>query len=160
MCLDARKRHTKGVSINYSDTRAMWKWCDNDVKRTTHMFEGIFIDPLDNDNPSDHPLNFASGVVTASSIKESLLKALDKGSQVSINFMKKHKIPPENTMPLKRYYDPLPKSDIKGMTEMRKTVRIQFNSVTINGEVMYLRLFAINPFYEQAHSPVSMFKND
>ena len=90
MCLDARKRHTKGVSIYHSDTRAMWKWFDNDMKRTTHMFEGIFIDPLDNDNPSDHPLNFASGVVTASSIKESLLKALDKGSQISINFMKKH----------------------------------------------------------------------
>ena len=65
------------------------------------MFEGIFIDPFDNDNPSDHPLNFASDVVTTSVIKESLLKALDKGSQVSINFMKKHLIPSENNMPLK-----------------------------------------------------------
>ena len=63
----------------------------------THKFEGIFIDPFDND-----------------------------------------------IMPLKSYYDPLPKSDIKVMTEMQKTVRIQFNSVTINGEVMYLRLFALN----------------
>ena len=49
---------------------------DNDVKRTTHMFEGIFIDPFG--NLSDHPLNFASGVVTTSAIIESLLKALDK----------------------------------------------------------------------------------
>ena len=63
-------------------------------------------------------------------------------------------------MPLKRYYDPLPKSDIKVMTEMQRTVRIQFYSVAINGEVMYLRLFAINPLYEQASIPVSMFKND
>ena len=84
MCLDARKKHHKGVSIYHSDTRAMWKRFDNDVKRTAHMFEGIFIDPFDNDNPS--ALNFASGVVTTSAIKESLLKALDKGSQVSINF--------------------------------------------------------------------------
>ena len=146
-CLDARKRHKKGVSIYHSDTHAMWKRFDNDVKRMAHMFEGIYIDPFDNDNPSDHPLNFASGEVTTSSIKESLLKALDKGSQVSINFMKKHLIPSENNMPLNRYYDPLPKSDIKVMTEMQKTVRsIQFNSVTINGEVMYLRLFAINSF--------------
>ena len=75
MCLDARKRHKTGVSIYHSDTCAMWMRFDNDVKRTTHMFEGIFIDSFDNDNPSDHPLKFASGVVTTSAIKESLLKA-------------------------------------------------------------------------------------
>ena len=75
MCLDARKRHKTGVSINHSDTREMSKRFDNDVKRTTHMFEGIFIDSFDNYNPSDHPLSFASGVVTTSAIKESLLKA-------------------------------------------------------------------------------------
>ena len=75
-----QKKTQKGVSIYHSDIRAMWKRFDDDVKRTTHMFEGIFKDPFDNDNPSDHPLNFASGVVTTSAIKESLLKALDKGS--------------------------------------------------------------------------------
>ena len=139
MCLVARKRHTKGVSIYHSDTRAMWEKFDIDVKRKTHMFEGIFIDPSDNDNPSDHPMNFASGVVTTSAIKESLRKPLDKGSQVSINFTKKHLIPSENNMPLKSYYDSLPKSDIKVMTEMQKTVHIQFNRVTISGEVMYLK---------------------
>ena len=96
----------------------MWNRFDNDVKRTTHMFEGIFIDPFDNDNQSDHPLNFAPGVVTRSAIKESLLKALDKGSQVSIIFTRKHLIPSENNMPLKSYYNPLPKSGIKVMTEM------------------------------------------
>ena len=61
----------------------MWKKFDNDMKRKTHMFEGIFIDPFNNDNPSDHPLNFASGVVTTSAIKKNLQKTLDKGSQVS-----------------------------------------------------------------------------
>ena len=101
MCLVARKKAQKGVNIYHSDTRAMSKKFDNDVKRKTHMFEGIFIDPSNNDNPSDHPLNFASGVVTTSAIKESLRKTLDKGSQVSINFTKKHLIPSENNMPLK-----------------------------------------------------------
>ena len=48
----------------------MWKRFDNDVKRTTHMFEGKFIDPFDNNNSSDYPLSFASGVVTTSAIKE------------------------------------------------------------------------------------------
>ena len=85
----------------------MWKGFDYDVKRTTHMFEGIFIDSFDNDNPSDHPLNFASGVLTTSAIKGSLQKALDKG----INIMKKHLIPSKNSMPLKSFNDPLPKSN-------------------------------------------------
>ena len=91
----------------------MWKRFDNDVKRTTHMFEGIFIDSFDKDNPSDHPLNFASGVVTTSAIKERLLKALDKGSQVSINFMKKHLILPENNMPLKATMTHFPSLTLK-----------------------------------------------
>ena len=90
MCLHARKRHEKGVSIYHSDTRGLWKSFDNVVKTTTHVFEGIFIDPFDNAIPSDHPLDFASGVVTTSPVKGSLLKALDKGSQVSINFTKTH----------------------------------------------------------------------
>ena len=98
------------------------------------MFKGIFIDHFDNNNQSDFPLNFASDVVTTSAIKESLLKALDKGSQASINFSKTHLIPPEDNMPLQSYYGQLPKSDIKVITEMQKTVRTQFKKVTINGE--------------------------
>ena len=45
------------------------------------------------------------------------------------------------------------------MTEMQKTVRIQFNRVTINGKVMFLRLFAMTLF-EQALFPISISKND
>ena len=141
-----QKKTQKGVSIYDSDTHAIWKRFDNDVKRTTHMFEGMFIDPFDNDNQSDHPLNFASSEVTTSAITEGLLKPLDKGSQVSINFTRKHLIPSENNMSLKGYYDPLPKSDINVMTEKQKRVHTQFNSVTLNGEVLYLRLFAMNSF--------------
>ena len=131
-----QKKTQKGVSIDHLDTRAIWKRFDNDVKRMAHMFEGMFIDPFDNDNQSDHPLNFASGVVTTYAIKESLLKVLDKDSQVAINFTKKHLIPSEKNIPLKGNYDPLPKSDIIVMTEMQKSVRTQFNSVTFIGEVM------------------------
>ena len=69
MCLDARKRHKKGVSIYHSDIRAMWNMFYNNVKRMTHIFEGIFMDPFDNDNPSDHPLNFVSGVNQGKSTK-------------------------------------------------------------------------------------------
>ena len=123
------------------DTPAMWKRFDNDVKRTTPMYGGMFIDPFDNDNQSDHPLNFAYGVVTTSAIKESLLKALDKGSHVSINFTKKHLIPSENNMPLKDFYDPLPKSDIKVMTDMQNTVSnlsvIKARGLSVSSQALY-----------------------
>ena len=65
-----QKKTQTRVSIYHSDTHAMWKRFDSDVERTTHMFEGMFIDPLDNDNQSDYPLNFASGEVTTSAIKK------------------------------------------------------------------------------------------
>ena len=97
----------------HSDTRALWKRFDNDAKRTTHMFEGIFIDPFDNDNPSDHPLNFAPGVVTTSANMKTLLIALAKGSQVSINYRKKHLISSESNMPLKSYATPFPSLTFK-----------------------------------------------
>ena len=64
-----QKKTQEGVSIYHSDTRAMWKRFFNNVKRTTHMFEVMFIDPFDNDNPSDHPLNFMSGVNQGKSTK-------------------------------------------------------------------------------------------
>ena len=90
-------KRSKHLSFRVTDTPAMWMRFDNDVKRT--MFEGIIIDPSANGNPSDHILNFASA------INGCLLTALDKGSQVSKNFMKKHLIPSVNSMPLKSYYD-------------------------------------------------------
>ena len=55
-----QKKTQQAVRIYHSDIRAMWKRFDSNVKRTTHMFKGIFIDPFDNDIPSDHPLNFVS----------------------------------------------------------------------------------------------------
>ena len=97
------------------------------------MFEGTFIDLFDTDNASDHLMNFASDVVTTPAIEESLRKALEKGSHMATYFMKQRLIPSEDNMPLKSFYEHLPKSGIKTMTEMQKTVRIQSNSVTING---------------------------
>ena len=111
-----------------------------------HIFEGLFTDPCDTDNASDHLMNFSSDVVTTPSIDESLQKALDKGSQMTTGFMKQRLIQSEDNMPLKSFYDPPPKSGIKTMTEMQKTVRIQSNSVTINGDVRYFRLLGMNSF--------------
>ena len=104
-------------------------------------------------------MNFASDIVTTPAIEESLLKAIDKNSQMATSFMKQRMIPSEDKMPFKSFYDPLPKSGIKTMTEMQKTVRIQSNSVTINGEIMYLRLLGMNSFKEDPLVSVLTFEN-
>ena len=106
------ERDTKRVSIPHSDTHATWKRLHNDVKRTTHMFEGTFIDPFETDNASDDPLNCECCVRNTCS-QGKPTKALDKSRQVATDFMKKHLIPSENNMPLKGYYDPLPKLALK-----------------------------------------------
>ena len=123
------------------------------------MFKGTFIDPFDTNSASDHLVNFTSGVVTAPAIEESLLKALDKGSQVATDFIKQHLLRSEDGMPHKSFYDPLPKSGIRTMTEMQKTVRVQSKIVTINGEVMYLRLLAMDTFKTVPLERVLSFEN-
>ena len=108
------------------------------------MFEVTFIDPFDTDSASGGLVNFASGVVTPPAIEESLLKAIYKGSQMATDFIKQRLMPSEDGMPHKSFYDLLPKSGIRTTTEMQKTVHVQSKNVTINGEVMYLRLRVMN----------------
>ena len=60
--------------------------------------------------------------------------------------MKGRLIPADDDKPPKSFYDPLPKSGVKTMADMQKTVRVKSNNVAINGEVMYLRLLAVNAF--------------
>ena len=115
-------------------------------KKMIQMFEGTFIDPFDTNSASDHLVNFASGVVTTPVFEECPLKALDKGSKMAADFIKQRLIPSEDGMPHKSFFDPLLKSGIRTMTEIQKTVPVQSKNVTINGEVIYLRLLAMNTF--------------
>ena len=45
--------------------------------------------------------------------------------------------------PQKSFYEPLPKANVKSMADMQKTVIVKAKSVVMNGEVMYLCLFAV-----------------
>ena len=78
------------------------------------VFERTFIDPFDTDSASDHLVNIASWVVTTPALEESLLKALDKGSQMATDFIKQRLMPSEDVKPHKSFYDPLPRSGFIG----------------------------------------------
>ena len=70
----------------------------------------------------------------------------------------------------KSFYAPLPRCNVKTMTEMKKTVTVKDKRVTINGEVMYLRLMSVNArkkmpltrvmSFENAPVPLSLFSED
>ena len=135
------------------------------------MFEGRFIDPFDLTDPATHLTNFATGVISSSSVQESLLDALDKGSEMTQSFMKERFIKLEGQdKPQKSFYDPLPKANIKTMADMQKTVKVKDKNVVMNEEVMCLRLLAVNSFkkvslervlsFENAPVPLSIFNDD
>ena len=73
--------------------------------------------------------------------------------------------------PEKSLYAPLPRSSIKTMKDMSKSVKVRSRNVAICGESMYLRLLAVNTTikkvplervmsFENAPVPLSMFTDD
>ena len=166
-----------GVKLNqletshHSDIKAAQKRYDSDIKKMVQMFDGRFIDPFDLIDPATHLTNFATGVISSSSVQDSLLDALDKGSEMAHSFMKERfiKLGGQNK-PQKSFYDPLPKANIKTMADMQKTVKVKAKNVVMNGEVMYLRLLAVNSFkkvplervlsFENAPVPLSIINDD
>ena len=89
---------------------------------------------------------------------------------MATDFIKQRLIPSEDGMQHKSFFNPLPKSGIRTMTEIQKTVPVQSKNATINCEVMYLRLLAMNTFekvpiervmsFENAPFPLSMCSDD
>ena len=159
VCQNAAKSNQSGVS-HHSDTNAAQKRYDSDIKKMTQMFDGRFIDPFDLSDPSTHLTNFATGVVTSSSIQNSLLDALDKGNEMAKTLMKERFIKVEGQeKPRKSFYDPLPKPNVKTMADMQKTVKVKTKSVVMNGEVMYLRLLAVNSFKKVPSEKVLSVEN-
>jgi hypothetical protein len=70
--------------------------------------------------------------------------ALSKGANMASAFISDRFITPQGAdVPKKSLYDAIPRSGIKTMSDMRRKVRVCYKDVTIDGEVMYLRLLAV-----------------
>ena len=135
------------------------------------MFESnTFQDPFDYESVPESLINFASGIVATPQIENSLVSALEKGNKMAEKFVTERLVPNEKGTTSKSFYDTLSKPDIKPMSDMKKTVRIKKKNVQIEGEVMYLRLLAINGIkkvppervlaFENSPVPLSMFADD
>ena len=104
---------------------------DSDIKKMIQMFDGRFIDPFDLTHPSTHLTNFATGIVPP----VQLLGVLEKGNEMVKPYMKdRFKKVERQEKPQKSFYDPLPKTNVKTMADMQKTVIVKNKSVAMNGE--------------------------
>ena len=79
-------------------------------------------------------------------------------------------VPEDADFPKKSLYDAIPRSGVKTMTDIRRKLKVHHKDVTIDGEVMYLRLLAVNArknvplkrvlSFENAPVPLSLFTED
>ena len=150
----AMKMNTSTADTTQNEPGLYWygkasnkRW--NDVQRMTKMFDDVYLDPFDT---KDHPntlVNFASGVIATSVIQNSLTSALDRGSGMLKKFIR------ERTS----LYDPLTRSNVKTMSLMKQTVRVKTKDLSMDAEVMYIRLLAMNTHKRVPLKRVMAFEN-
>ena len=83
----------------------------------TSMFQDCYIDLFDIENVLTELVNFASGAMVSSELKESMTGALKKGKEVANQFVRERLVG-ENIV--KTFYDKLPRCSIKTMASMKK----------------------------------------
>ena len=86
------------------------------------------------------------------------------------NIVNEQFVTEEDEAKRKSFYDPLPKSNVKTMSDMNKTVKIRAKNFSLSGEATYLRLLAVNStkrlpqqrvlLFENATVPLSLLVND
>ena len=168
ICNAGQKKKDTQAQYHAGGTTDQKRW-NTDIGKMTQMFEGAYIDPFD--MTTTHLVNFATGAVAPPLIAESMGNALVKGATMASAFIADRLILPEGAdTPKKSLYDPISRSTIKTMSDMRRKVKVHHKDVTIDGEVMYLRLLAVNATkkvplkrllsFENAPVPLSLFADD
>lgn len=161
-------RHETKLASREKSKAKRW---NADVLKMEHLFDGTYVDPFDVTDPPSSLVNIATGAVVPKDIEVSLLGAHDKGTSMAETFVSERlEIHEGEEKPLKSFYDPMPRCNIKTMAEMNKTITIHDKRVTLKGEVMYLRLMAVNArkkmpigrvmSFENAPVPLSLFSDD
>ena len=99
-----------------------------------------------------------------------MVAVLYNGEELATNFVNESLVSADEEGPTKSFYATMPRPNIKTMSEMIRGVRIRSQNVTIPGEMMYLRLLAINAkknvplervlSFENSAVPLSLFADD
>ena len=122
------------------------------------MFQDSFLNPFTTEDAPANLVNFASGVTGSQEVEESLLSALDRGHDLAKKFETERLVRNEGS-PVKSFYHTMSRSGIKTMKDMIKTTKLATKQVSMNAEVMYLRLLAINASKKVPLMRVLSFEN-
>ena len=127
---------------------------NKNIDKMDSMFDGIFVDPFNITEPPTNLVNIATGTVAPKYIEESMLNCLDKGEGAAKVFVEDRFCVQEGKIqPKKSFYDPLPRPNVRTFSELAKNVNIKSKTVSMNPEVMYLRLLAANSLKGQVPMP-------
>ena len=88
--------------LHRKSTQHRW---NADVKKMTDIFNVSFIDPFDLDDPPARLTNITTGAVASTDIEQSLLNALEKGTQMVKSFVTERLVP-SNEKQTKSFYTP------------------------------------------------------
>ena len=106
------------------------RW-DADVNKMVAMFAGgSYIDPFDVSDPPAKLVNFATGAAAPPAVQASMLGAIDTGCKLLDKFVAERLVVSTDGRK-KSFYDTLPRSPLKTMNEMKKTLRVNNKDITI-----------------------------
>jgi len=124
----------------------------------TMFARGSYIDPFDVLDPPAKLVNFATGSAAPPDVQASMLGAIDTGCKLLDKFVAERLVVSTDARK-KSFYDTLPRSLLKTMTEMKKPLRVNNKDITMDPEVTYLRLLAVNCKKKVPLSRVLMYEN-
>jgi len=155
MCKTVEKDDT-----HHADTHAKREHYDRNVNKMVTMFDSNFLDPFDTNKAPERLVNFATCLQSTEEIEQSMLNCIDKGEEMLQTFVAerlKSKTDGSDP-PVKSFFSPMPRSSVKTMSENKKNV-LKKRTKTINSEVMFQRLFAVNSYKKIPPERVFAFEN-
>ena len=157
----------KEKTIHHTASNANRKRWNEDLQKMKTMFDAAgYIDPFDLAKAPKRLVNIATGTMPTEEVEGSLISAIDKGKSLAHKFVHNRLACETKT---KSFYDPVPRCQTKTMSSGTKTVKVKSKEVIMEGEIMYLRLLAVNSkkqvplervlAFENTPTPLSMFDN-
>jgi hypothetical protein len=156
--------------LHHTDNPSYRKRWDTAVGKMNTMFE-TYVDPYDLSNAPPHLVNFTTAAIANPEVEKSMMGYIEKGKEMATKFVTDRLVRGEDEQKAqKSFYDPLPRSGVKTMADMKVPLRVKGRNVTFDNGMMYMRLLAVNAHkripiqrvmsYENSIVPLSMFADD
>jgi len=159
----------RAPGYNHSNTPASKRKWDQSVDKLVRIFDDAYVDPFSVIDPPARLVNFATGMIATPEVEASMMSCLDRGEASAKKFVEERLVDTEGDS-RRSLYDPLSRTKLLTMSDMKKRITIGSKTLAVNSEMMYLRLMALNAkkkvpldrvmSYENSPVPLSLFQED